>query len=338
MSATPLLQRAIFSPLSWQIRADLFAQLAAMEKSGLPAIQALGHLRLPSTSQARVTAMRRLLTRGAPISSAGRASGCFTDLEANLIEAATSAGSPAPTYRRLADYYTQRATQVRAIKSRMLLPGFLLVTGLFVQPLPALIIGSLSGGSYLLHCLSPLLTIGALVYMANALFRQQEGPSSPVRNAIQNFAMHTPLFGKMLVRSNIRNFFESLALMVEAGMPILQALPKALETVQLGAVKAAFSKIQPKIERGSTLTRALTHITYLDNGQALALINTGEASGTLPEMLFRFAAMETEAINEFNRQVAAWLPRIIYAAVTCWVAYGILSGHGVGTEMPEELR
>ncbi|HSY28442.1 MAG TPA: hypothetical protein VK832_13115, partial [Burkholderiaceae bacterium] len=60
--------------------------------------------------------------------------------------------------------------------------------------------------------------------------------------------------------------------------------------------------------------------------------------GTLPEMLFRFAAMETASINDFNKQVAEWLPRIIYAAVAGWVAYGILTGAGVGTELPEELR
>lgn len=335
MSVSP---RVAFSPLSWQLRADLFAQLAAMEKSGLPAIQAVGLLHLPPPSQARVTAMRKLLTRGAHIAKAGRASGLFTDLEANLIEVATDAGSPAPTYRRLADYYTQRAMQARAIKSRMLLPGFMLLTGLFVQPLPALVSGHLSGGSYLLHCLSPLIVIGALLYLARTLFKQQEGPSSAVRTELEKMAMHTPLFGNMLVRSNIRDYFESLALMVEAGMPILQALPKALETVRLSAVKSAFSKIQPKIERGSTLAQALTHITYLDDGQALALIGTGEASGMLPEMLFRFAAMETEAINGFNREAAAWLPRIIYAAVALWVAYGILSGPGIGTELPAELR
>jgi general secretion pathway protein F len=325
MATSPRPPRATLSSLSWQVRADLFAQLAAMEKSGLPTIQAFGHLRLPPQSQPRVAAARKLLARGTTIADAGRSSGLFTELEANLIDAAASAGSPAPTYRRLADYYTQRAMQARAVRSRLPLPGFLLLAGLFLQPLPALVSGSLSGGRY-------------LVYLGSLLFKQQEGPPSPVRSAIELIALHTPLFGNMLVRSNIRDFFESLALMAEAGMPILQAVPKALDTIRLGAVKAAFGKILPKLTRGSTLAQSLAQIPYLDNGQALALIGTGEASGTLPEMLFRFAAMETESINAFNRQVADWLPRIVYAAVACWVAYGLLSGPGIGTQMPEELR
>jgi general secretion pathway protein F len=60
------------------------------------------------------------------------------------------------------------------------------------------------------------------------------------------------------------------------------------------------------------------------------LIHTGEESGTLPEMLFRYAAIETAAINNFYREAAAWLPRIVYALIAMWIAYGILSGAGVG--------
>ena len=41
----------------------------------------------------------------------------------------------------------------------------------------------------------------------------------------------------------------------------------------------------------------------------------GEASGALPEMLFRFADLETASIDHFHEQVAQWLPRIIYAMV-----------------------
>jgi general secretion pathway protein F len=338
MSASLRKQHVQFSPLSWQIRADLFAQLATMEKSGLPTLQAFGLLRLPPTSQMRVTTARKLLTCGKEISIAGYDSGLFTELEANLIGAAAGAGSPAPTYRRLASYYTQRATQARVMKSRMLLPGMVLVSGLFIQPLPALVSGNLSGGHYLLHCLTPLLMIAALVALLRNLLKQQEGSPSAMRIAIDNLVMQMPLFGNMLIRSNIRDFFESLALLVEAGMPILQAVPKALETVRLAPVKIAFSEIREKLEHGNTLVQALTHITYLENGQALALINTGEASGTLPEMLFRYAALETDTINEFNKQLAEWLPRLIYMAVICWMAYGILTGTGIQTVMPEELR
>jgi general secretion pathway protein F len=331
-------RKATPSPFSWQTRAELFAQLAAMEKSGLPAAQAFGLLKLPASSQPRVAMTSKLLTRGVEISVAGCRSGLFTELEATLIGTATSAGSPASTYRRLAEYYAQRATQARAIKSRLALPGFVLITGLFVQPLPALLGGSLRVSGYLLHCLIPLTIIAAVISLAADFGKKLEGPPSATRAIIEKVLLTMPLFGPMLIRCNIRDFFESLALMLEAGMPLLQALPKALKTVQLSEIRNAFARVQLKIERGNTLAQALADISVLHKGHALALIHTGEESGMLPEMLFRYAAAETGAINNFHRQVADWLPRIIYIVISCWAAYGILSGVGVGPNLPSELR
>jgi general secretion pathway protein F len=54
-------------------------------------------------------------------------------------------------------------------------------------------------------------------------------------------------------------------------------------------------------------------VSYLQGSPALAFAHTGEQSGTLPEMLTRHAAIETEAIASFYEQLAAWLPRIVYA-------------------------
>jgi general secretion pathway protein F len=330
-------QKSLLSPLSCQLRADLFAQLAVMEKSGLSFSQAMDLLRMPAKYESRIAMMRKWLARGAGISVAGYQSGLFTQLDANLIDAAASAGSPASTYKRLAEYYTQRANQERIIKARLTLPGFILMAGLFVQPLPALFSGTLSRGGYLMHSVGSLVAIAALVFMWLRIFGLHEGSPSTIQISFGNLAMKMPLFGKMLIRRNIRDFFQSLALMVEAGMPILQAIPKALDTIQLDAVKRAFGCIQSKIERGDTLAQALSGIPFL-SGHAQALIVAGEASGSLPEMLFRYADMETTAINNFNQQVADWLPRIIYIVVAGWIAYGILTGAGIGPNLPKELR
>ncbi|HEY8024974.1 MAG TPA: type II secretion system F family protein [Burkholderiaceae bacterium] len=325
-------------PLAWQARADMFAQLATMEKAGLPAQQAFGLLNIPPALQTRVKNIRRLLGRGMPIAKAGRQSGLFTELEGSLVGAAIEGGSPAPTYARLADFYATRANQARAVKSRMALPALVLVVGLFTQELPALFVGSVSPGLYLWHAIRPLITIGLLVYAFANLHRLHQGRPTPLRIALDQLLMRMPLFGKMLVRRNIRDFFEHLALLVEAGMPILDALPRALDTIQLSPLKAAFAPIARGIANGATLTDALESIPALAKTSSLALIRTGEGSGTLPEMLFRYAAMESAAIANFDRQVADWLPRIVYALVAGMVAYCILSGPGVGPHLPEELR
>jgi general secretion pathway protein F len=261
-------------------------------------------------------------------------SGLFTELEATLISAATSAGSPAATYRRLADYYAQRATQARTMKSRLMLPAFVLIVSLFVQPLPALLTGTLGFGKYLLHILQPLAALIAIAYIAMSLpNRINRGVSTPTTAWIDKAIRALPLFGKIYIRRNIRDFFESLALMLEAGLSILDALPKALLTITDCAIRSDFARIRPKIADGATLTHALADVFWLDDNQSIALIHTGEESGALPEMLFRYAAIETEAINNFYRETAAWLPRIVYALIAVWIGYGILSGAGVGSSL-----
>lgn len=326
------------APLPWQIRSNLFAQLAALEKAGLPAAKAFALLKLPPKLQPRVTAMQRLLGRGVPLARAGRQSGLFSDLETSLLSAATDAGSPAPVYARLAEFYMQRAAQVRAMRSRMALPGFMMLIGLLTQQLPQLVAGSVSPAGYLWHTLKPLLVIALLFYLGRLVYRTQEGEESEWRITLDNLLMRLPLFGKMLVRRNVRDFFESLGLLVEAGMPILDALRRAMATVKLLPVRAQFEAIGPGIEAGATLTAMLDTIPLLEGSAAMALIGTGEASGSLPEMLFRYAAMETVAIANFNQQVADWAPRIVYALVAAWMAYGLLTGPGVMPHMPAELQ
>jgi general secretion pathway protein F len=326
------------APLPWQVRADLFAQLAALEKAGLPALQAFATLRLPAKLQDRVKTMQRMLVRGVPLARAGLQSKLFSTLEASLVEAATQAGSPAPVYARLADFYTQRAAQIRAMKSGMLKPGLTMIAGLFIQPLPQFVAGDISLGYYLWHAIRPLLALGLLVFLGKLVYRVQEGGQSSLRQAIDRLLMRLPLFGPMMVRRNVRDFFESLGLLVQAGMPILDALPRATATMTLAPVRTRFESIAPGIKAGSTLTTMLEPIPQLAGSSAMALIGTGEVSGNLPEMLFRFADMETAAIAHFNRQLAAWLPRIVYVLVAIWIAWGIIAGPGLGPQLPKDLQ
>lgn len=326
------------APLPWQLRADLFAQLGALEKAGLPAQQAFATLRLPSKFQDRVKTMQRMLARGVPLARAGRQSALFSDLEASLVDAATQAGSPAPVYERLASFYTQRAALVRTMKSRMVKPGLIMIVGLLVQPLPQFVAGDISLGYYLWHGVRPLLAIALLVFLGRQVYRAQEGGASGLRGAIDLVLMRVPLVGPMLVRRNIRDFFESLALLVEAGMPIIDALPRATATMKLAPVRRQFESIAPGIKSGATLTAMLDKIASLADGKAQALVATGEASGSLPEMLFRFADGETAAITHFDRQLADWLPRIVYALVAAWIAWGIIVGPGLGPQLPKDLE
>ncbi len=317
--------------LSFSIRADLYAQLAQMEMAGLPFAQALSVMSLPPPAQVRLEVMQQLVKKGGDVAAAGERSGLFTSLEARLIRASLNAGSPANMYRRLADYYTDRAAQLATMKSRMALPAFMFMAALVIQPLPALVGGSLGIGGYLWGVLRPMLLIAAAIYGLRLLAGSEKKASG------KSFYQSVPIYAPIFVRRNLRDFFESLGLMLEAGVSMLDALPAALDTVEDGDIRRALAKIRVRIEKGAPLAVALSGISYIHDERVIQFTQTGEASGTLPEMLLRHTKLETDIINSFFEQLAAWMPRIIYAAVALWIAYGLLTGGGMMSRMPNNV-
>lgn len=326
-------------PLPLQVRADLFNGLATLEKSGLPQTQALAVLRLPRKAQVRVEKMMKLTARGVDIPSAGARSGLFTPFEVSVVRAAVQAGSPAATYRRLAERYQQQAQQRASIKSRLSLPLFVLIIALCVQPLPSLVAGTLSGGAYLVQVLRPLVLLAGLVYFMFWLKTWlEQAPATPLVLELARFMTRLPLFGEMHVRQVNREFFTSMALLLEAGIPMLDALPRAVDSMPNPALRADFARLKQRMTRGASLSQALQGAQNLGNDQVLGYIQTGEASGTLPEMLQRFVDMETAAITRFQQELSTWLPRIVYALLALWMAHGILTSGAFMPNLPAELR
>jgi len=329
------MSRSPHKPLSFQLRAELYTQLAQMEIAGLPFSKAFAILQLAPSAASRVDAARKLAARGVDPAKAGERSGLFTLLESRLIAAALSAGSPAAMYRRLADLNTQRAMQLAAMKSRMMMPMFVFLLALFIQPLPQLIGGTVSVAGYLVLALRPLLVLGLAFFGVRWLFALlRDRPAEAL-------LLQVPLIGPLIVRRNVRDFLESLALMLEAGISMLDALPAALETIEISPIRRDFAQIAVRVENGATLADALKGLAFLNKSnnrmRLVEFVTTGEASGKLSEMLVRHTNMETEAINAFYQQLADWGPRIFYGLIMLWMAYGLLTGGGFMPKVPKDL-
>lgn len=325
-----------YSPLSFQLRADLYSQLAVMEKAGLPRLQALGLLKLDQSIQSRLRAMCKLVAYDGDLSAAGEKCGMFTALEARLLNAAYATGQPEKMYARLSGYYAKRALQARQVKSRLALPGLVLLVALCVNPLPALVTGTLSAGSYLWQVLMPLFLLAAAAKLIKKLGNAQES-EGVLKSTLDALLPQVPVLGPMHLRRNLRDYFESLALMLEAGIPMLEALPTATKAIYNRGIRRQFQAAAAEIRRGVPFAPALAGLHCLHGSSVLALAATGEASGSLPQMLLHYVNAETAALNQFQQQLSDWLPRIVYALIAGWVTYGLLNGPGVGPHLPADL-
>jgi type II secretory pathway component PulF len=319
-------------PLPLRLRAELFTQLAQMETAGLPTDRAFTVLQVANVAAPRLVAIRQLMKRH-PLATAGEMSGLFTKLEARLIHASMIAGSPARIYRRLADFYTDRAMQVATMKSQMVMPVAVFLLALVIQPLPGLVSGTLGLLGYLFQVCLPLIVITIVVFAVRWWLAQNKHRPSPL--------LSLPIIGKLIIRQNVRDFFESLGLLLEAGVSMLDALPIALETIEVPIVKREFARIAPRVTAGSPFAEAIADLAYLGNNvsrdRVAAFVHTGEASGGLSEMLLRHAALETSAINDWMAQLAIWAPRILYGFVMLWMIVSLLTGGGFSSRVPLDL-
>nr|WP_314900976.1 type II secretion system F family protein [uncultured Deefgea sp.] len=322
------------SSLPWTIRAELFTQLATLERAGLPTEHALASINLPQRYHANLAAMRKALTRGKTIAQAGAQAGIFNSLETALIAAACQAGSPAATYKRLAEQAALHARLAKQIRAKLALPALMLLLGLLINPLPALIIGSLSAGGYLLDIITPLLVIAAMYLLGKIIFNSVATDTS---SSLSRLLLQTPIFGAWYLRSKQRDFVDSLALLLHAGVSIFEAIPIAQSTIHSAYLEAQCKPLLRQLQRGQSLTEALTCVPWLADATLIAMVKTGETSGTLPEMLQRHANLLSADLEHTATQFAAWLPRIIYALIAGWMAWGIIGSGAFMPQVPADL-
>ncbi len=327
------------SPLQFNVRADFFGQLATMEEAGLPFEKVLDIVHLPSKERSRLETMRKGIKRGLGIADAGLRSGLFTPLEASLVRSATVSGSPVRTYRLMAEQCARRAARVKAIKSRMLLPALMVALLIILKPVPYLISGSLTLSGYVIKDLLPWIGVGVIAYLLlKSLRDRQPSAHSAWRTRLDGALPFLPLFGPMEVRRNLRDFFDSMALLLESGVPILEAFPFALDTVRNQALKSQLARIKPRIKAGTSFAQAAAGLPLFGSTQAVELIRAGEASGALPRTLQRYSDAETAAIARFDDLVAEWIPRLVYTAAAVLIGYEVVRSEAFMPSLPPDLR
>ena len=318
------------APLPLAERAALFSQLAALEQAGVPVDRAFAMLQLAPASQARVAAAGQQLAQGRDLAGAGQRSGLFSALDVTLLQAAQSAGSPARVYQRLARHYGQQAEQAKRLRSRLLLPAAMLLLALLVQPLPSVVSGMLSPAGYVWGVLQPLLLIALGFYCGRWCWQRLQAPAAPGSTSLLDaWLLRLPVLGAAHARGNVRDYVETLGLLLEAGLPMFSALPKALATLSNSLLRQDFLALQLRVLGGESLAVALRPLSFPGQPLLLGLIVSGEASGTLPASLLNYAERESLALASLQEQLATWLPRLAYVLVALWMAYGLLSGGGI---------
>ncbi len=112
-------------------------------------------------------------------------------------------------------------------------------------------------------------------------------------------------------------FTEQLAALVEAGIPLIDAMHLLEDQVSNPSIRKALGVIRKDLFGGSSLSEALSRHPRIFNALFINLVQAGELSGSLDTMLMRLAAM-IEASAELERKVKGALtyPTLLAATLT----------------------
>ena len=115
-------------------------------------------------------------------------------------------------------------------------------------------------------------------------------------------------------------FTRQLATLIGAGLPLAISLRTVAEQTQSKAMKAVVEEILVTVEAGKTLYEAFSKYPDIFNGVYLALIQAGEASGTLDLALRRLADQEEKDAAMMSKIRGALVyPAIIFVVMCSFV-------------------
>jgi len=316
------------SVISIEYRADFYLQLARLDEAGFPFLQAIELLlKTNKTSRKHILPLQKFLKLGNTIADSGYKAGLFNDFDKALLQAGEVSGNLGIIYKQLARYYGQKVKRQKKIKSQCYLPIVVLIIALFFQPLPALILNTLSGVDYLLLSLGRLFKIALILYVGfNLSFWLTLGKLKflGLKNLVYSVQLKFPFISSWIITRQLNAFLHSLGLMLATGLPILEALPKSLNSISNPMLKNQFDPVVLATQQGGSLADALGDIKVMDN-QAIQLLLVGEQSGKLAKTLLHYVKIEQEKIDLQDDLLAEWIPRILYLLVSIWIAGSIIN-------------
>ena len=293
-------------------------QLAILLKAGLPLLKALKTLEEQSVNHA----LKKVLAATSTSVESGHTFSeslalnpkSFNKLYLNMVKAGEAAGSLEVILDRLATFMEKAIRMAKKIKSAMVYPvmvfsmAALITAGLliFIVPKFKKIFKEMLNGKPL-PWLTDMVVNASDIFLANILyiavvaiagFILYRVISSTVKGrwTIDWIKYNMPLFGPIISKSSIARFSRTLGTLMNSGVPILQALQIVRETAGNEVVATALKQVYDAVKEGEGIAPPLK-ATKIFPGMVISMIEVGEETGELPEMMIMIADSYDEDVD-----------------------------------------
>jgi type IV pilus assembly protein PilC len=291
-------------------------QFSTMINSGLPLVQALDILSHQSENPALKEVTKQVVydvESGNTLADAMRKHPkAFTELYVNMVAAGEAGGILDTILMRLAVFMEKNDALVRKVKGAMIYPGVIMsvaaiaisVLLLFViptfqsmfesagipLPFPTRIVIGMSG--FLRHnwWLMALIAGGSVF----ALKKYYATPGGHL--VIDRLLLKAPVLGDVLRKSAVSRFTRTLGTLIGSGVSILDGLEITAKTSGNRVIQDAIMESRASIAGGETISAPLKK-SQVFPPMVISMINVGEQTGGLDEMLTKIADFYDEEVD-----------------------------------------
>ena len=293
-------------------------QLAILLGAGLPLIRSLRTLEKQSQNPAVQGVLGKtceIVEGGATFAEAlSQSPKSFDKLYLNMVRAGEASGAMEVILDRLANFMESAARIAGKVKSAMVYPCVIL--GIAVLALVGLMIFIVPNFSKIFDDLLegeplpgiPQFLINTSDTMMNQWYYYIIGIISIViiykitvkipagKYAVDYAKYNMPLFGPIISKTAISRFSRTLGTLMSSGVPVLSALSIVKDTSGNETVANAVQKVYDAVKEGEGIATPLGK-TKIFPEMVISMVEVGEETGKLPEMLDKIADTYEEEVN-----------------------------------------
>ena len=238
----------------------------------------------------------------------------FSKLYISMVRAGEAAGRLESTLENLAMFMEKAARIAGKIKSALAYPMVVLVVALgitiflmvFLVPRFAEIFADMLPGEDLPGLTQFVVGVSTFVkerfiltfILVVAFFAGLKFLRGTKRGAFAYdfLLIKTPPISTLTVRSSVARVCRTLGTLMESGVSVLQALQIARETAGNEVVSVAMQKVHDAVKEGEGMSKPLQS-TEVFPPIVVSMVEVGEETGSLPDMLLRIADVYEEEVD-----------------------------------------
>ncbi len=340
-------ERVLFGSVSSSQLAIFCRQFAAYQEAGVDIMKSLAGLEQQFARSALGPVASRLQTAiqsGETLTEAmSREPQAFDSLILSMMTVAEVRGGIPETLKRMADHYEARVRLIRQARSAMIYPVIVLVVcsiviailTIFVLPALAAMLLDIAGkvalplpSRFLIGFsnfmrsngwwLVPTVAFGSLFGLLN-MYRSPKGKA-----ILDQVFLHTPVLSGFVRKIDTSRLARTLSALLESGVDIGTSLDLTSKVLYLAPYRRAIREVMVEVMEGMELSVALDG-TRRFTPDVIAVVNSGEETGKLPESLEKLADDYEDQVEYMVKNMGQLIQPLIMVLMGAVVLFIILA-------------